>query len=228
MVKGDVHAWPYLRRPFSVYSSDGESEIEIVYRVVGRATEIMSRMAVGDALDVIGPLGKGFGVRDESSAVLALAGGIGVPPVAFFCQRHVGFFDRIVLIVGALTKRDLLVPVGLAVQGVDVRSYTEDGSKGAKGTVLTGFYDALGRTSEPPGASVHVIACGPRPMLAAVADACHQRYLTCDVCVEEVMACGVGACLACAVPASGGGYHHACQDGPVFESQAIDWARWGE
>jgi dihydroorotate dehydrogenase electron transfer subunit len=229
--------WPYLKRAFSIYSSDGDSEIEIVYKVVGRATGVMARVCEGDSLDVIGPLGTGFSVKDGVSRVIAVAGGIGLPPVAYYCRKYVSVFDRTTLIVGAATKAELLIPVGLTVEGVEVIPCTEDGSKGLAGTACDGLDKVLeGVAPGSPDAAdpgevsreIQVVACGPNQMLAEVSRICAARGITCEVSVEEVMACGVGACLACAVPASGGGYLHACKDGPVLDGSEIDWERWLE
>jgi dihydroorotate dehydrogenase electron transfer subunit len=227
LLRGLEADWPYLRRPFSIYMSDSEAVIDIVYKVVGRATAIMSGMSTGTPLDIIGPLGKGFAEDSGCSHLIALAGGIGVPPIAFYCQKFAGLHDGVTLIVGAKARAELLVPTGLMGEGVGIEAYTEDGSKGAKGTVCNGLEKALARLGRDTG-SVKVIACGPREMLLEVAAICRDRDVLCEVSVEAMMACGVGACLSCAVPAAGGGYLHACQDGPVFDSGSIDWQRWRE
>jgi dihydroorotate dehydrogenase electron transfer subunit len=223
LLKGLSAVWPYLRRPFSIYASDQDSTIEIVYKVVGRATALMSSMAE-DELEVLGPLGNGFTLSPDRTSTIALAGGAGLPPVAFYCQRYAGTLDRVTLVVGARTVQELLVPVGGVAQGVDIKPYTEDGSKGTRGTVVDGLVEALGQMTDASG--VQVIACGPREMLAAVARLSSQRGVACDVSVEEMMACGLGACLGCAVPRVGGGYLHACQDGPVLDAAVVDWGRW--
>ncbi len=227
MLGGAAPGWPYLKRAFSIYSSDGDNEIEIIYRVVGRATGIMAAMSEGDGVELIGPLGNGFSVKDGARQVIAVAGGIGLPPVGYYCRKYVSVFERTTLVVGARTKADLLVPVGLTVEGVEVVACTEDGSKGLKGTAC----DGLGKVLEdlvPDGGSpaVQVVACGPNAMLREVNRICRARGITCEVSVEEVMACGIGACLACAVPRSGGGYLHACKDGPVLDCTEVDWERW--
>ena len=227
LLRGLVDGWPYLRRPFSVYSSDSESTIEIVYKVVGRATSIMSQMKAGEKFDVIGPLGKGFTPGEECSHAIGVAGGIGIPPVAYYCRKYVGLYGRTTLVVGAPTQDELLIPVGLVVEGIKIATYTEDGSKGSCGTALDGLAGLIEAADFDPG-SAEVVACGPREMLSEVAGLCLRRGVGCQVCVEEVMACGVGACLSCAVPARAGGYLHACKDGPVFDGGEIDWGRWLE
>jgi dihydroorotate dehydrogenase electron transfer subunit len=224
--------WPYLKRPFSVYSTDGDSEIEVIYKVVGRATSIMRGIEEGDSLDLIGPLGTGFSVKEGARSVIAVAGGIGLPPVGFYCRKYVGVLDRTTLIVGAASKDQLLIPVGLAVEGVEVIPCTEDGSKGLCGTACDGLMKIL----EDQGLAergdrsreVQVVACGPNEMLHEVHRICQEHGITCEVSVEEMMACGVGACLACALPRTAGGYLHACKDGPVLDSSSVDWKRWLE
>jgi dihydroorotate dehydrogenase electron transfer subunit len=225
MLRSEVAGWPYLGRPFSIYASDGEAVVQIVYKVVGRATAAMSKMNEGDELILLGPLGEGFTCQEHLSRVICLAGGIGMPPIGFFCQRYVGVFEKMTLVIGARTREELLIPVGLVVEGVEIRSYTEDGSKGTRGTVVQGLLEILDR-SGAEGKATMVVACGPKGMLYQVATISTERRLHCQVSVEEMMACGVGACLSCAVPASNGGYLHACRDGPVFESNEIDWKRW--
>ncbi len=222
-LRGLTTEWPFLRRPFSIYSTDGEAQIEIVYRVIGKATSIMSEAVPGDILDVMGPLGTAFKLRPGVSRVVAVGGGVGIPPLVFFCRRYAGAADGIDLLVGAATAAELMVPVSLIVEDVKVTCYTEDGSKGEKGLVTEGLGPALDGLE---AGSAEVIACGPRGMLSEVARLAGQRSLACQVSVEEIMACGVGACLSCAVPRAGGGYFHACKDGPVFESADIDWERW--
>lgn len=226
MLGSTAPGWPYLKRAFSIYSTDGENEIEIIYRVVGRATGIMANLEEGESLDLIGPLGNGFSVKDGVAHVIAVAGGIGLPPVGFYCRKYVSVFDQTTLIVGARSKNELLIPVGLTVEGVEVISCTEDGSKGLAGTACDGLGKVLEDAVDPQ--RIQVVACGPNEMLREVSSICGARGITCEVSVEEVMACGVGACLACAVPAVGGGYLHACKDGPVVDGSQVDWERWLE
>jgi dihydroorotate dehydrogenase electron transfer subunit len=215
--------WPFLRRPFSIYSTDGEGTIEIVYKVVGKATALMSDAIPGDIFDVMGPLGKPFTLPAGASRVVAVGGGVGIPPLVFFCQRYAGALDDLHLLVGAKTSSEIIVPVSLLVEGVRVTYFTEDGSKGEEGLVTEGLGPALDGLET---GGVEIIACGPRLMLAEVARIARENRLRCQVSVEEIMACGVGACLSCAVPSAGGGYFHACKDGPVFDGEAVDWERW--
>lgn len=223
-LRGLSASWPFLRRPFSIHSTDGDSRIEIVYKVLGKATSIMAETAPGEIFDVMGPLGRSFTLRGGVSRVIAVGGGVGVPPLVFFCRRYAGVLDELELLVGARTAGELMVPVSLLVEGVSIKYYTEDGTKGSHGLVTKDLGAVL--AARPVSDALEVIACGPREMLAEVAGIAGAAGVRCQVSVEEIMACGVGACLSCAVPSAGGGYLHACKDGPVFESSDIDWKRW--
>jgi dihydroorotate dehydrogenase electron transfer subunit len=225
MLRSRSAAWPYLNRPFSIYASDGDSVVEIVYKVVGRATALLAELGGGEKIDMIGPLGKGFSPVDGVAHLIGVAGGIGLPPLAFYCRRYAGACEAITLVIGAATADDLLVPVGLMAEGIEILTLTEDGTKGGCGLATDGLAKVL-RTLAVDPAVARVAACGPKPMLSEVHRMAAEAGIACEVSVEEIMACGVGACMSCAVPASGGGYLHACKDGPVVGSSRIDFARW--
>jgi dihydroorotate dehydrogenase electron transfer subunit len=225
MLRSRVPGWPYLGRPFSIYDSDGDAVIEIVYKVVGRATSAMAGMAHGDSVDLTGPLGTSFSPAGDSPHVVAVAGGIGLPPLGFYCKRYAGACESMTLVVGAKTAAELLVPVGLMAEGVEIMAYTEDGSRGSRGLATDGLTKKL-ESAEIARASAFVVACGPREMLGEVRRIAGEAGIACEVSVEEVMACGVGACMSCAVPAASGGYLHACKDGPVISASDIDFERW--
>jgi len=215
----------YLRRPFSIYSSNGEDSIEIIYKVVGRATSAMSHLKAGDAVDLVGPLGKPFMLRKGKSKAIALGGGIGIPPVMFFCQYYGSVLDRTVLLIGAKTRRQVLLPTALFTQQIEIEVFTEDGSRGKMGTPDLALRQLL-INKEFQREETLVIACGPRPFLYEVHRIASDFGVECQVSVEETIGCGVGACLACAVPSAGGGYLHICKDGAVVNSSQIDWERW--
>jgi dihydroorotate dehydrogenase electron transfer subunit len=218
-------AWPYLSRPFSVYDSDGDAVLEIVYKVVGRATAVLAGLGGGEEIDMVGPLGTGYSPVDGVAHLICVAGGIGVPPLAFYCRRYAGVCEATTLVVGAATADELLVPIGLMAEGIEIMSLTEDGTKGARGLATDGLARIL-RTLAVPPAAARIAACGPRAMLAEVYRQAAGAGIACEIGVEEVMACGVGACMSCAVPKAGGGYLHACKDGPVIDGSRIDFVRW--
>lgn len=207
-----------LRRPVSICTwSEDEPEdlVSIVFEVRGEGTEWLSRRKAGDKLDVLGPLGNGFDVRSEGRYVL-VGGGIGVPPIVA-CGRSrenvaiVGFrsIDRV---MPSLTDKleDACKAVYLC---------TDDGTLG-----YHGYVDAqLRRVLEEDSGFTAVLACGPKPMLKNVVNAAAEFGVPCQVSMEERMACGVGACLGCAVQMKGGIMKHVCKDGPVFDSREVDW-----
>ncbi|HHL39175.1 MAG TPA: dihydroorotate dehydrogenase electron transfer subunit [Deltaproteobacteria bacterium] len=218
---------PLLRRPFGVADVAGGAlggglvtgtRIEIIYRVVGRGTAIMSRLRPGDVIDVLGPLGNGFPPVEPGRRLVMVAGGIGIPPFKLLARTTGG-----TLLFGARTGREAALAEQLrAIGGCTVRTATEDGSVGHKGLVT----DLL---AEEVSAESVVYACGPAAMLRAVARLCAGRGVECHVSLESSMACGMGVCLGCAVRAAQKDHAGAfrplmvCCDGPVFESSLIDW-----
>jgi dihydroorotate dehydrogenase electron transfer subunit len=187
----------------------------------------MAEMNRGDKVDIIGPLGTAFSPVDDCRHMIAVAGGIGMPPLGFYLRRHAGVCESMTLVVGAKTAAELLVPVGLMAEGVEILPFTEDGSKGTRGLATDGLAKVLHAAGIDPGAA-RIAACGPRQMLGEVHRMAETAGIACEVSVEEIMACGVGACMSCAVPAVGGGYLHACKDGPVMKASDIDFQRWLE
>ncbi|WP_025321349.1 dihydroorotate dehydrogenase electron transfer subunit [Deferrisoma camini] len=210
---------PLLRRPFSIHRMDPLTggEFEVLFRVAGRGTSLLARRHVGDRVDVLGPLGRGFTL--DAEAPVLVGGGVGVAPLLFLAEA---FLDRGVrprLVLGARSDRDLLCHGDFACLSVPCELVTEDGSLGRTGLVTTPLEHAL----REAGGAARVYACGPMPMLRAVADLCARHGVGCEVSLEAHMACGVGACLGCVVPAAGGGYLRVCKDGPVFRGEQIAW-----
>ncbi len=213
---------PLLRRPFGIYDVlGGRKGIEILYKVVGRGTGMLSELDPGDRVDVLGPLGNGFPmVRDPENLVM-VAGGIGVAPFFWLAKAIAGKGRRPVLLYGARTKEEVRLVRPFRAAGVRVRVTTEDGSVGSRGLVTDLLDRELveGRT---------VYACGPLGMLMAVSEAARRRGVKCLVSLERAMACGIGVCLGCAVktrphPQEQKHYSMVCSDGPVFASEEIDW-----
>jgi dihydroorotate dehydrogenase electron transfer subunit len=203
----DSH-YPLLRRPLSVFSASGEA-FDILYKVVGEGTEVLSKRSPGEELDVIGPLGNPFSFEDYGSLLL-VAGGIGVAPLHFLGARA---GDRkVTTLIGARTKEEVLCESRFAGFG-EVAVATEDGSYGTKGLVT----DLL-KTIETPDI---IFACGPEGMLRAIKSYSQSHSIPCQLSLEQRMACGMGVCLGCAVPAKGG-YKYVCKDGPVFRAEEVD------
>lgn len=199
-----------LPRPFSIYGVDkARGELKIILEVKGRGTELLAGAGEGSTWKLLGPLGNGFPPLRPGS--LLVAGGIGVAPLAFLASASA---VPAVLIYGCRTAdRFACLPADLARPGLELLEVTDDGSRGERGSAA----DLL--ACRLSGAAA-VFACGPRPMLAAVAALCRKEGVEAWFSMEERMACGIGACLGCAVQ-SGGGYKRVCRDGPVFAAGEV-------
>ncbi|HET58634.1 MAG TPA: dihydroorotate dehydrogenase electron transfer subunit [Deltaproteobacteria bacterium] len=221
---------PLLSRPFSVCSQTETGEttkIELLYRVVGAGTARMASLRQGDTVNVLGPLGRGFDM-DEGRRVILVAGGVGVAPLISYADRRraqeEGGRVRIIAYVGAADEESIAGVDRLEQYCDEVKIATDDGSRGFRGTVTELFRTDVEHHEKTASA---VRACGPRAMLSALADVLDGHDIVCQVSMEERMACGIGACLGCAVRVrlndGSVGYRRVCKDGPVFDMEDIDW-----
>jgi len=194
----------FLRRPFSVYRTDGD-RIEVVLKAVGRGTTQLLAMRQGDVISCLGPLGHGFDLAAGPRTAVLVSGGLGVAPMPLAAKEASALGMRVTWVHGARNSQELCSESA----GDEVIWATDDGSRGAAGTAV----------SAAPDGDV-VLACGPNRMLAAVA----SRWPQALVAVETYMGCGTGVCLGCAVPLTRGGYDRACKEGPVYRAADIEWA----
>lgn len=204
-----------LRRPFSILDTDGDL-IEIGFDTIGEGTRAIAASSPGDPLDVVGPLGTSYTLPPPGGAAVLVGGGYGAAPLFFLARMLRAQGTTTHMILGAATKDRLFAPDRGAHAADTLTITTDDGSDGIRGRV-TDAMDAI-----EAGA---IYACGPMPMLAAVAARAEGRR--CEVAVEEFMACGIGVCWTCVVPTHDDGYRHhqrACTDGPVFDGSVIAWA----
>jgi dihydroorotate dehydrogenase electron transfer subunit len=217
-----------LRRPFSIHrlsaGEGGQFEIAILYKIVGKGTTALSRLAPGDRLDLLGPLGQGFRTRDDYRRIYLAAGGIGVAPMVFLLEHLAAADGRAdcEVFLGGRTREDLLCLDDFRRLGVKVHRTTDDGSDGDQCLLTHPLEIAV--KNRPP----HIIyACGPMNMLGCVAGIAARDGIPCQVSIESVMACGLGACLGCAVEGHAHqareGYLHVCKDGPVFDADRLRW-----
>jgi dihydroorotate dehydrogenase electron transfer subunit len=196
----------YLRRPISICELKDDSFV-IIYKVLGSGTDVLSKMKAGEMLDVVGPLGTGFPIEDKDPVLIG--GGVGVPPLYETAKRYKKADRKVTVVLGFNTKADAFYLDEFKELGANVHVATMDGSLGTCGTVI----DAINESNIRPN---FVLACGPTPMLRAV----NQAY-TGYISLEARMACGIGACMGCVVPAAAGGNLRVCKDGPVFKTGEV-------
>ncbi len=200
-----------LRRPISVCdASDGV--LRLVYQVKGEGTRILSEMKPGGTVDVLAPLGNGFRLKKGVRYAL-VGGGIGTPPMLYTAK----LCDSPLVITGFRSKELVILQEDLKAAGAECVLCTDDGSAGKRGFVTDILRERAGDYDE-------VLACGPTPMLKAVAALCGELSKPCQISLEERMACGIGACLVCAVKIRENGEEimkHVCKDGPVFDAREV-------
>jgi dihydroorotate dehydrogenase electron transfer subunit len=208
---------PLLRRPFSVYQTDGD-RLELLFNVVGKGTRILSQKRKGEMLDVLGPLGVPFKLDDERfSTGILVAGGLGVAPMPLTTRELVRQGKDVRTFLGARTKGALVT-----THLVNVAIATDDGSAGVRGTVV----DLLEKAwSSGPFVKPKIFACGPHSMLKATAALAERLDIPCEVSLEGPMGCGVGICQGCPVELNDPAKKYAlmCKDGPTFDARAIRW-----
>jgi dihydroorotate dehydrogenase electron transfer subunit len=181
----------------------------------------MSAVNKGHRLSVLGPLGKGFELPQSGEVPILVAGGVGIAPIIFLAQRLGN--RKALLMTGFRTADEIVDNKACGLTDYNTSMATDDGTAGHPGFVTDLLKDYLeGNEKEAPS----VFACGPTPMLKTIAALTQSSGIPCQVSLESLMACGVGACQGCAVPAAsveGQAYYHVCEDGPVFYSKSIAW-----
>ena len=198
----------YLRRPISVYDL-GDGFVSIIYKVVGKGTEAMSRMTSGDVLTALTGLGNGYDLSLSGEKPLLIGGGVGVPPMYLLAKRLVEQGKSVSVVLGFNTADEIFCENEFKALGCEVTVATADGSYGVKGFVT----DAL------PADYSYFYTCGPEPMLKAVYRASNTSG---QFSFEERMGCGFGACMGCSCKTITG-YKRICKDGPVLKKEEILW-----
>ncbi|MFT5697631.1 MAG: dihydroorotate dehydrogenase electron transfer subunit [Desulforhopalus sp.] len=220
MIRTSIGKDPLLRRPFSVHQVSGNGEIQVYFKEVGRGTSILAHAKIGDVYSIFGPLGRGFKINTAGPSIL-VGGGLGIAPLLLLlketCRLKTNCENDLVILGGR--SRDEVEPLldDFKQYGVTVRVSTDDGSLGHHGYV-TEILKSLDIAT-----SSTVYACGPEPMMASIAAICSEISVACQVSVESVMACGMGACLGCSRPDKKGSYTHVCLNGPVFDAEKLEW-----
>jgi dihydroorotate dehydrogenase electron transfer subunit len=206
---------PLLRRPFSAYRVDGAT-VAIIFNVIGRGTSALHRKRPGDVLDVLGPLGTPFGIdaADFETGVL-IAGGLGVAPLPLATAALVRAGKSVVTFLGGRSAGQIV-----ANSLVNLQVATDDGSMGLHGTVVELAEKIL---TAQPVPRPKIFACGPTPMLRAVAVFARKAGIPCEVSLEGPMGCGIGICQGCPVELDGEEkkYVLMCREGPTFDIRSI-------
>ncbi len=209
------HTAPLLRRPFGVAGVNREQgTFTMIYRLLGEGTHMLAEACSGDELSIVGPLGRGFELEAEKP--LLVGGGLGLAPLLFLAK---GFGDKQAdILMGGRTADELFWTRLYEEHCKQMFLTTDDGTVGTQGTVMALLPQLLAE-----GGYDRVYVCGPVPMMRAVATACLQAGVKCQVSLEKYMACGLGACLSCACEGVGKRIK-VCKDGPVFWAEEVgEW-----
>ena len=235
-----------MRRPLSIMRASAEAGwIDVLFKVIGAGTAALARKAPGDTVSLLGPIGRGFTVHPTRPRILAIGGGVGIPPMVFLAESlttdrrtdwkplilmgsEIPFPFRArpsrILVPAAPAEAIACMPL-LDEWGVPSRLASGSGFAGCfQGFVTELAAQWLAALSDAERAEVEIYACGPTPMLAATAALARRFSLPCQVSLEEFMACAVGGCAGCAVEVrtpSGRAMKRVCVDGPVFEAQSV-------
>ena len=205
----------FLRRPISILDvNHDENTISFYIKAIGKGTKKMGNLAIGSKLNLVYPLGNSFSVGNQKN-VLIVGGGSGIAPFIMLAEKLKKQNTTVTFLIGARSKGDVFLTDEFSKFG-DVHVITEDGSLGEKGLVTqhSVFTDNLSFD--------YIYTCGPDPMMKAVAKIAHQKNIICEASLENMMACGIGACLCCVTPTSGGN-KCVCTDGPVFNTKELQW-----
>lgn len=207
----------YLRRPISVCDCVG-CVLTLIYKVVGKGTELMSKMTQCEELDVLTGLGNGYDLTKSGETPLLIGGGVGVPPLYMLCRKLAEEGRHPTVVLGFNKAEEVFYPNEFAALGAEVKVATVDGSVGVKGFVT----DAIAALSDEGKKFSYFYTCGPEPMLKAVYNSPVLDGVEGEFSFEERMGCGFGACMGCSCKTVTG-YKRICKDGPVLEKKEILW-----
>jgi dihydroorotate dehydrogenase electron transfer subunit len=234
-----------MRRPLSIMRA-GDDWIEVLYKIVGQGLRLLSRKQAGDSLSVLGPIGQPFRLSPERPNALLIGGGVGIPPMVFIAdwiRQDAGDWQPFAILGSEIPFPFELQKSALPVAGIPdevnstmpllenwdipTRLTSLQGYEGCFHGYVTVLADAwLDALPLEELAKTEIFACGPTPMLRAVADLAARHDLPCQVSLEEFMACAVGGCAGCAVlinTPDGQAMKRVCVDGPVFDAATVVW-----
>jgi dihydroorotate dehydrogenase electron transfer subunit len=229
MVKASSAVEPLLRRPFSVFEvlkdQRGVVGLSLLSKRIGPSTSLLFDAKPGDRIQCLGPLGRPFAPVSPPDAAWLVAGGVGLAPFATLAEMLRARNIAVRLYYGARRAAELFYVETFERMGVELVLTTEDGSRGERGRVTLPLDRDLGH--RPKNMPLMIYACGPEPMLAAIARLSDRHAWPCQVSVERVMGCGLGGCYSCVIPVETpeGKPHYvrSCLAGPVFRASEIVW-----
>jgi len=212
---------PLLRRPISLHRiNKDEGTIELVYQVLGKGTTLLSQIDQCE-LEVMGPLGKGFTWQQNFKRTAIVGGGCGIAPLLALAEEIVEMGQEVHVLLGAQTKEKLLNESDFRELGCKVQVATDDGSSGKKGFVTELLAELMDTVDLD-----QVYCCGPLPMTRGIIKLAEENKISCQVSIEERMACGIGACLGCVCQVRNDdgtiGYKRVCHEGPVFDAGELE------
>jgi len=222
MLKVDNNLDPLLPRPFSICYTD-DNCFEIIYKVVGKTTKILSGLKIGQSVNILGPLGNGFKIDKKIKKHILIGGGYGIAPLLFLTYELKKLKKEIIVLIGAKNKKAILCNDDFKKLAAIVKVATDDGSFGYNGFVT----DLLKRELKEK-VSCSIYGCGPNYMLKEISKIIdkHQflnpklKILT-QISLENIVGCGIGVCLSCVCKGKDGKYKLTCIDGPVFDCKDI-------
>jgi len=221
MIRGAWGRDPLLPRAFSLMAvAPSAGTADILAKTVGRGTALLERALPGAEVDVLGPLGTSFPEPDAECVDLLVAGGVGLPPL--YMQGELASSRKLAarseMLYGGRGTKDLVLLSEMKSMGLALHLTTEDGTVGTKGLITRALEERL---NAHRGKRVRVMGCGPNAMLWAAARIAREREVPCFISLEENMACGIGVCLGCAIPARSRPYRYVCSNGPVFDAADV-------
>lgn len=219
---GGVGSGMLLRRAFSIHRATADKSIEVIFAAHGQGTQWLVEQKAGTQLDIIAPLGKPFALPRQPVGCVLVAGGYGAAPMMMLAEQLKQLGCSVEVVLGAASEDKLFgVLESKAIADV-VTVTTDDGSSGVRGRVTDVLPDAIKRVSAKA-----VYACGPMPMLKAVAQVSKELAAYSQCAVEEAMACGIGVCMTCVLPVIGDDgvtrMVRSCVEGPVFRGDRVRW-----
>jgi len=214
-VRVDDSAGTFLRRPISIHDVDYENNtFKLLIQIAGKGTKTLSKLVTGDILNLVYPLGNSFSLPGEKEKVLLAGGGCGIAPLLFLAKYLKSHGNTPDILLGFRNK-ERIIEFEEYIKTGSVFVTTEDGSMGEKGYLTS--HSILSSQKYK-----RIYCCGPESMMKSISKYCQSRNILCEVSLENLMACGIGACLCCVVDTVKGNLC-TCIDGPVFNINDLKW-----